>query len=523
MHHSHHTSSTSHVVRSKRSQPLAVMKYVALLSGGKDSCFNIMKCQQHNHDLVAVANLMPPDQNIEEMNSFMYQSAAHNTIPSIAECLGVPLFRQEMNRKSLVQTLDYRKDDNDEVEDLFVLLQRVVAEYPEIKGVSCGTIVSNFQRLRVEDVCIRLNLIPLTYLWQRDRALLLDEMISSGVHAVLVKVAGAGLDPYKHLGMDLQSLRPTLYRLNKKFGLDLCGEGGEYETIVLDCPAFKKRLVLSETSILIDEEDCSVGNLRILQFDVVEKTSALTVTDSSTDSSSHPTDCSTPREGSQPHNLNESLNTILNQLKEKEPFEVVRADQQQKKEKEVVKKVVLPINCCIKFQLKSDVKNMDNNKNNSGNNISSSSSSSSSSNNRGRKNTSSFKNLNCLHGKDGIGQTSLKYASTSAALHCIKGCMGNSDSDSDGAMECKAVEQMRDIMISLKKNIESLGSACDLRDACFIHLYLSDIKLFQAVNSEYCKWFDRNPPSRSCVAVSKCRSKSRCKNDNLKAFLSTLP
>ena len=502
------------------------MKFVALLSGGKDSCINIMKCQQHNHDLVAVANLMPPDEGIEEMNSFMYQSAAHNTIPSIAECLGVPLFRQEMNRKSLVQTLDYRKDDNDEVEDLFVLLQRVVAEYPEIKGVSCGTIVSNYQRLRVEDVCIRLNLIPLTYLWQRDRELLLDEMISSGVHAVLVKVAGAGLDPYKHLGMDLQSLRPTLYRLNQKFGLDLCGEGGEYETIVLDCPAFKKRLVFSETSILIDEEDCSVGNLQVLQFSVVEKTSA--VADSSTDRSSHRTDCSAFREGSQPINLNGSINAILNQLKE--PFKVVRTCQQQEGEEDAV----VPVKCCIKFQIKSDDKNTYNNNNNnssgnnsnssssnssssssSGNNISSSGSSSSSNNNRRRKNTTSFQNLSCLYGKDGIGQTSLKCASaSSSAVQCMKGNMDDSDSDSD--RECRAVEQMRDIMINLKMNIESLGSACDLRDACFIHLYLSDVKLFKVVNSEYCKWFDRNPPSRSCVAVSKKKNRSKSISDSLR-------
>jgi diphthine-ammonia ligase len=77
----------------------------------------------------------------------------------------------------------------------------------------------------VENVCSRLKLTPLTYLWQRDRRELLDEIISSGVHAVLVKVAGAGLDPYKHLGKDLQTLRPTLERLHKKLGLDYCGEG----------------------------------------------------------------------------------------------------------------------------------------------------------------------------------------------------------------------------------------------------------------------------------------------------------
>jgi diphthine-ammonia ligase len=441
----------------------AIMKFVALLSGGKDSCFNIMKCQQHSHELVAVANLMPPEEGIEEMNSFMYQSAAHNTIPSIAECLRVPLFRQGINRKSLIQTLDYKKDENDEVEDLFVLLQRVVTEYPDIKGVSCGTIVSNYQRLRVEDVCIRLNLIPLTYLWQRDRRLLLDEMISAGVHAVLVKVAGAGLDPYKHLGKDLESLRPTLERLHQKFGLDLCGEGGEYETIVLDCPAFHKRLLFSETSILIDEEDCSVGNLRIVQFSVAEKTPVTAV--SSSESDSFRTECSAGKEDSQTLNLEESLHSIL-----REPMKAQNMNQQREEKH--------PINYCIKFQKGSDVKNK---------------SSSSRSSNR-KRNKTKFENLNCYYGIDGIGQTALRYASST--LQCMEGCV------SDVEKESKAVEQMKDIMTNLKQSIESLGGGCDIRDACFIHLYLSDVKHFQAVNSEYCKWFDRNPPSRSCVAVS---------------------
>jgi len=31
---------------------------------------------------------------------------------------------------------------------------------------------------------------------------------------------------------------------NEQFGLNVCGEGGEYETFTLDCPLFKKRIVM---------------------------------------------------------------------------------------------------------------------------------------------------------------------------------------------------------------------------------------------------------------------------------------
>lgn len=35
------------------------MRYVALLSGGKDSCFNLLHCAQNGHELVAAASLGP--------------------------------------------------------------------------------------------------------------------------------------------------------------------------------------------------------------------------------------------------------------------------------------------------------------------------------------------------------------------------------------------------------------------------------------------------------------------------------
>lgn len=35
------------------------MKYVALLSGGKDSCYNLLHCHKNGHGLVAAASLGP--------------------------------------------------------------------------------------------------------------------------------------------------------------------------------------------------------------------------------------------------------------------------------------------------------------------------------------------------------------------------------------------------------------------------------------------------------------------------------
>lgn len=41
------------------------MRVVALISGGKDSCFNMMQCIAAGHEIVAVANLYPVEKGVE--------------------------------------------------------------------------------------------------------------------------------------------------------------------------------------------------------------------------------------------------------------------------------------------------------------------------------------------------------------------------------------------------------------------------------------------------------------------------
>jgi hypothetical protein len=54
------------------------------------------------------------------------------------------------------------------------------------------------------------------------------------------QVAALGLEPHKHLGKSLVQMRAHLHRLRDRFGCNVCGEGGEYETLTLDCPAFTR-------------------------------------------------------------------------------------------------------------------------------------------------------------------------------------------------------------------------------------------------------------------------------------------
>lgn len=253
------------------------MKVVALLSGGKDSLFNLFLASKEGHEIVAIANLKPPssDYNKDELDSYMYQTVGHQAIELVAEALDKPLFRADITGTTKNKDLDYKTpDDNeDEVEQLHCLLSDIRHKHGiEFDAVSVGAIASSYQKSRVENICQRLNLTMLAYLWDEDQDSLLQRMIDNNFDAILIKVACMGLNR-KHVGLSIKSMQQTLKDLNKEYGTNVCGEGGEYETLVLDCPLYKKRLVLDSYDVVCHSEDvfAPVYYIRPTQMHLTEK------------------------------------------------------------------------------------------------------------------------------------------------------------------------------------------------------------------------------------------------------------
>jgi len=174
------------------------MKVIGLVSGGKDSCYNLVECVAAGHEIVALANLKPQDSQDDEIDSQMYQTVGTSAVEFIAAAMELPLFVETIMGTGKSTDKDYTPTKGDEVEDLYRLLSRVAKE-TGAEAVSVGAILSDYQRVRVEGVCLRLNLVCLAYLWRRDQEELLHEMIENGLEAVLIKVACLGLNS-QHLG-----------------------------------------------------------------------------------------------------------------------------------------------------------------------------------------------------------------------------------------------------------------------------------------------------------------------------------
>ena len=164
--------------------------------------------------------------------------------------------------------MQYEQTEGDEVEDLYNLLRRVKEEFPCVEGVVTGAVLSTYQRMRVEDVCLRLGLASIAYLWQRDQSELLQDMIDTGMEAIVVKIASMGLKMI-HLGKTIARMQNHFEKLKADFDFHTAGEGGEYETLTLFHPQlfWKARIVIDEAETVMHEDFCfsPVAYLRIVK------------------------------------------------------------------------------------------------------------------------------------------------------------------------------------------------------------------------------------------------------------------
>lgn len=117
-----------------------------------------------------------------------------------------------------------------------------------------------------------MNLESFAYLWDADQSSLLHSMINDGMDSVLVKTCAYGLDK-NDLLKSIKELQPKLEKLKKETQLNVCGEGGEYETITLDSPLYIKKIKILETDKIIHSVDIftEVSYVIIKKYEIIDK------------------------------------------------------------------------------------------------------------------------------------------------------------------------------------------------------------------------------------------------------------
>jgi len=197
------------------------MRLAALFSGGKDSTYAALLAKRAGHEiayLVTVRSANP--------DSWMWHTAAIELTELQAKAASIPLI--------VVKTAGKRENELDE-------LKAVLAKLG-VEGVVAGAVASKYQRDRIQKICDALKLKLVAPLWGKNAEQLLQEMLNEKFEIIFTAVAAAGLDE-SWLGRKLDKKGiGELVEINKKYGIHVSGEGGEYETAVLACPLFKGKI-----------------------------------------------------------------------------------------------------------------------------------------------------------------------------------------------------------------------------------------------------------------------------------------
>jgi predicted ATP pyrophosphatase (TIGR00289 family) len=202
------------------------MRVAALFSGGKDSVFAVYVAQQYGWDISHLVSLHPKNQE-----SWMYHSINIHLTELLAEAIDIPLVKKATMGEKETELVD---------------LKQVLATL-EIDGVISGAIASEYQRTRIEKICDELGLKSFAPLWHKNQEMILRDQVKAVFHIMIVGVFAAGFDE-TWLGKTIdQGTINNLVAIHEKYGINIAGEGGEFETLVLDGPLFQKKLVIDES------------------------------------------------------------------------------------------------------------------------------------------------------------------------------------------------------------------------------------------------------------------------------------
>lgn len=227
------------------------MKIASLFSGGKDSTYATYLSSKNNEIkyLITIES--------ENKESYMFHTSNIKITKLISKALNIPIIYVKS-----------RGVENEELYDLKKVLRKV--KQMEVEAIVSGVIESNYQYSRINKVCESLGLLHLAPLWGRDPIDLLKNIIYDGFEVIITLVATQGLDS-SWLGRKIDEACITeLEKLNKKYKVNICGEGGEFETLVLDCPLYKKAIKIERFEKNWDNKTRS-GELIIKKAKLIEK------------------------------------------------------------------------------------------------------------------------------------------------------------------------------------------------------------------------------------------------------------
>ena len=210
------------------------MRVAVLFSGGKDSAYTIWLLQHQGWEVPVLVTVQP-----KGPESFMFHYPSIESTRLQSKALGIDQVLVGAETSGL--------------EELQSTLSRVKRDYG-IDGVVTGAVASDYQKTRFDHICDITGTRSYSPLWHKKPETIVDYLIEARVDAIICGVAARGLDR-SWLGRHLDPKAwEELKQLSRQYGIHLTGEGGEYESFVVDAPNFKQAIRIDKTREVWDSQ-----------------------------------------------------------------------------------------------------------------------------------------------------------------------------------------------------------------------------------------------------------------------------
>ena len=205
------------------------MKAAILFSGGKDSTYAAYLAKKKGMELTCLISLFSKNKA-----SYMFHTPSIKQVKKQAKVMGLPLVTKK--------TAGIKEQ---ELEDLTEVIKQVKDKY-HIDTIVTGALHSEYQASRIQAICDKLNLKCFNPLWHKDEIEYLKELVDNNFKVIITGVFAYPLNQ-SWLGRIIdKKFIDEVSQLKVKYKIHAAGEGGEFETFVLNCPLFKRELVVKK-------------------------------------------------------------------------------------------------------------------------------------------------------------------------------------------------------------------------------------------------------------------------------------
>jgi diphthine-ammonia ligase len=201
------------------------MKLGILFSGGKDSVYSSYLAKKAGHELTCLISIFSLNKE-----SYMFHTPSISKVEKQAKVMDIPLI--VYNTKGIKEA---------ELIDLEKAIKNAIKKY-KIQGIITGAIDSVYQASRIQKICDKLKIECFNPLWRKNEIEYLKELLKNKFRVIVVGVFAYPLNE-KWLGREIdENFINEVEKLKEKYKIHPAGEGGEFETFVLNCPLFRKEL-----------------------------------------------------------------------------------------------------------------------------------------------------------------------------------------------------------------------------------------------------------------------------------------